>query len=66
MGEIMLKTDVLKFFGSKIATAQILEVSPSAVTQWKEIIPEKQAYKVERISKGKLKVNPDLYHRSKK
>lgn len=66
MGEIMLKSDVLDFFGSKIATAQVLKVSPSAVTQWKEIIPEKQAYKVERISKGKLKVNPDLYNRNKK
>ena len=39
----MFKVDVLEYFGSKSATAQHLDVSPSAVTQWKDIIPEKQA-----------------------
>ena len=62
----MLKGDVLKFFGSKSVTAQQLDVSPSAVTQWKDIIPEKQAYKVEKITNGTLKVNPSLYNKRTK
>ncbi|MBS5835544.1 MULTISPECIES: Cro/CI family transcriptional regulator [Neisseria] len=59
----MLKSDVLQFFGSKTATAQALGISPSAVTQWKEIVPEKQAYRIEKLSDGELKVNPALYQK---
>ena len=59
----MLKSDVLQFFGSNTATAQGLGISPSAVTQWKEIVPEKQAYRIEKLSDGELKVNPALYQK---
>ena len=59
----MLKSDVLQFFGSKTAPAQALGISPSAVTQWKEIVPEKQAYRIEKLSDGELKVNPALYQK---
>lgn len=62
----MLKTDVLRYFGSKSATAQMLAVTPSAISQWKEVIPEKQAYKIEKISNGELKVNPNFYNKNNK
>ncbi len=58
----MLKSDVLNYFGTKTAIAHALQISASAVTQWKEVIPEKQAYRLELITKGALKVNPTLYH----
>ena len=48
----MLKADVLKFFGSKSATAQHLDVSPSAVTQWKDIIPENKRIGLRKSQMG--------------
>ncbi|OSI07459.1 hypothetical protein BWD08_07780 [Neisseria animaloris] len=57
----MLTKDVIDFYGTKIAVARALGISPSAVTQWKEIVPEKQAYRIQRMTGGKLKINPRLY-----
>ncbi|OSI18398.1 hypothetical protein BV912_09900 [Neisseria dumasiana] len=57
----MLTKDVIDFYGTKIAVARALGISPSAVTQWKEIVPEKQAYRIQRMMGGKLKINPRLY-----
>lgn len=57
----MLTKDVINFYGTKIAVARALGISPSAVTQWKEIVPEKQAYRIQRMTGGKLKINPRLY-----
>ncbi|MDO1509499.1 MULTISPECIES: Cro/CI family transcriptional regulator [Neisseria] len=58
---MMLTKDVIDFYGTKIAVARALGISPSAVTQWKEIVPEKQAYRIQRMTGGKLKINPRLY-----
>ncbi|WP_244895158.1 Cro/CI family transcriptional regulator [Neisseria dumasiana] len=58
---MMLTKDVIDFYGTKIAVARALGISPSAVTQWKEIVPEKQAYRIQRMMGGKLKINPRLY-----
>lgn len=55
----MKKQDVIDYFGSGEATARALGISGAAVCRWGEEIPEKQAYKVERISKGKLKVGDE-------
>lgn len=60
----MFKSDVLKHFGGTSKTASALDISHSAVCQWGEVIPEKQAMKVERISKGKIKYNPSLYEKT--
>ncbi|QEY25813.1 Cro/CI family transcriptional regulator [Neisseria zalophi] len=57
----MLTKDVIDFYGTKIAVARALGISPSAVTQWKEIVPEKQAYRIQGLTGGKLKINPQLY-----
>ena len=62
----MYKTDVLRYYGTKTAVAQTLKTSSSAVTQWKEIIPEKQAYRLQILTNGDLTVNPTLYPLSKK
>ncbi|MGC6246533.1 Cro/CI family transcriptional regulator [Pasteurella multocida] len=59
----MLKTDVINYFGKLENVAKALSISVSAISQWNEIIPEKNAYKLQEITKGKLKVNRDLYQK---
>lgn len=59
----MYKEDVLNYYGTLVKLAEVLKISPSAISQWKKIIPEKQAYKLQRISNNALIVNPELYKR---
>ncbi|BBV03975.1 Cro/CI family transcriptional regulator [Providencia rettgeri] len=59
----MLKDEAIKYFGSQRAIAEKLKVSDSAVSQWKEVIPERVALKLNRITNGKLKYQPDFYNR---
>lgn len=66
MGCEMYKVLVLNHFGGTVKTAGALGISHSAVCQWVDIVPEKQALRIERITKGRLKYEPDLYiHNSK-
>lgn len=60
----MLKSEVIAYFGSQIAVAKALEISDAAVSVWKDIIPEGSAYKLESITKRKLKVDPALYSKA--
>lgn len=58
----MLKSDVKKYYGSFVKAAQALGVSPSAISQWGDVIPEKQAYhRLENLTRGKLSVDLSLY-----
>lgn len=57
----MYKKDVLNYYGTLVKLAEILKISPSAISQWKEIIPERQAYRLQRLSNNALMVNPELY-----
>lgn len=57
----MLKNTATEHFGSQHAIALALGVSDSAVSQWKEVIPEKAALKLSIITNGKLKYLADLY-----
>ncbi|HCT3403221.1 TPA: hypothetical protein OTT52_005591 [Klebsiella michiganensis] len=41
-----------------------LGVTHSAVCQWGNVIPQKQAFVIERITKGKLKYDANLYQKS--
>ncbi|WP_424407393.1 Cro/CI family transcriptional regulator [Pasteurella sp. PK-2025] len=59
----MLKTDVINYFGKLENVAKALSISVSAISQWNEVIPEKNAYKLQDITKGKLKVNRELYQK---
>ncbi|WGL95988.1 Cro/CI family transcriptional regulator [Arsenophonus nasoniae] len=60
----MLKDEAVKFFGSHREIALKLMISDAAVSQWRKIIPERSALKLERITKGKLKYNPDFYRKN--
>lgn len=57
----MYKKDVLNYYGTLVKLAEILKISPSAISQWKNIIPERQAYRLQRLSNNALTVNPELY-----
>lgn len=57
----MRKSDVIKHYGTLTAVAAALDISLAAVSQWKRIVPEGSAYKIESLTAGKLKVDPRLY-----
>lgn len=60
----MLKSKVVDYYGGISKTAAALGVTHSAVCQWGEVIPQKQAFVIDRITKGKLKYDASLYHKS--
>lgn len=57
----MQKSEVIEYFGGVVKTATALKIKHPAVSRWHEIIPEKQAMKIEKISGGELKYDPNLY-----
>lgn len=57
----MLKSVAIAHFGSQIALAKALGVTKGAVSLWGEVIPEGSAYKLESLTKGVLRVDPQLY-----
>jgi len=61
----MYKKDVVQHFGTTVKVAKALQLDQSAITQWRAIIPELQAFRLERITNGKLVYNSELYPRSK-
>ncbi|SMB46680.1 Regulatory protein cro (Antirepressor) [Serratia proteamaculans] len=60
----MLKKDVVKHFTTQKEVARFLGLSDSAVSQWKEVIPEKDAHRLHKGTKGVLRFNPSLYKKS--
>ncbi|EGT5722647.1 hypothetical protein FZI38_02720 [Cronobacter sakazakii] len=59
----MHKKEVVEHFGGISKTANALGISHPAVCRWGEIIPEKQAFVIERITKGKLKYDSKFYQK---
>ena len=57
----MLKEKVVKHYGSQRAISAALGVSDSAVSQWGEVIPERIALKLSRITDGVLVYDPSFY-----
>ena len=56
--------DAVRFFGPKGARTKIansLGLTSGAISQWGDIVPEGQAYKLESLTGGQLKVDPSLY-----
>ncbi|GAB6263939.1 Cro/CI family transcriptional regulator [Photobacterium sp. R1] len=53
----MKTSEVVQFFGSKSKVARALKVHRSTVTNWGEEVPELQAYRIEKLTKGKLKAD---------
>lgn len=57
----MNKTAVIEYFGSHRKAAEALGLTSQAISMWKNPIPEGVAYKVQVMSKGKLRVDPTVY-----
>lgn len=60
----MIKSDVIAHFGDLKNIANALGISVSAVSQWGDIIPEKNAYRLQDITDRKLKVDRSFYQKS--
>lgn len=59
----MLKNDVLNYFKDASEVAKLLNLTRGAVSQWSNIIPEKNAYRLQEITNGALKVDHSLYRK---
>ena len=57
----MLKATIIKHFGTQAATAKFLNISPPAVHYWEEVIPERQALKLDRTTHGALVYDEAYY-----
>ncbi|MFZ1872675.1 MAG: Cro/CI family transcriptional regulator [Chania sp.] len=57
----MYKNTVISHFGGVVNTAAALGIKHPAVCRWGEVIPEKQAMRIDRLTGGKLKYEPELY-----
>ncbi|MCV5674921.1 Cro/CI family transcriptional regulator, partial [Escherichia coli] len=44
--------------------AKALGISDAAVSQWKEVIPEKDAYRLEIVTAGALKYQESAYRQA--
>ncbi len=57
----MLTSTAVEFFGSKAEIARKLGISRSAVSRWGDTVAELSAYKLQAMTKGKLKVVASMY-----
>ncbi|WP_413498913.1 Cro/CI family transcriptional regulator [Buttiauxella gaviniae] len=57
----MFKKEVIDHFGTQRAIAKALGISDAAVSQWKEVIPEKDAYRLQVVTAGALKYQEAAY-----
>ncbi len=58
----MRKDQVIEHFdGKQVLVARALRLTSSAISQWGDIIPEAQAMKLERLTKGALVYDPAVY-----
>jgi DNA-binding transcriptional regulator Cro len=57
----MLKSDVIAYYGGIRAVAEALKLSTQAVTAWKALIPEINAWRIYSLTKGELTINQALY-----
>ncbi|CAI1590301.1 MAG: Cro/CI family transcriptional regulator [Pseudomonadota bacterium] len=57
----MLKDHAIEFFVSKTKLAKAAGVSQAAVSRWGDLIPERCAARLEKVTGGALKYDPALY-----
>ncbi|HGM7029087.1 TPA: Cro/CI family transcriptional regulator [Serratia liquefaciens] len=60
----MYKETVISHFGGVVNTAMALGIKHPAVCRWGNVIPEKQAMRIEHLTGGELKYQPELYTKS--
>jgi len=63
----VFKRDAILFFqGNQAALAKAAGVSPQAVFQWGELVPEGRAQRLVEASEGTLVYNKDIYDEYRK
>lgn len=53
----MNKSDVVRHFGSQAEVARALGISPGAVWQWAEDLPEDRQAQIELLTGGRIKAD---------
>jgi hypothetical protein len=61
----MDKQKAMDYYGSLTKLARAVDRTPSSVSEWPEIVPEGMAYKIQVLTRGRLKVDPEVYRRGK-
>lgn len=57
----MYKSDAIKYFGNLTKLALAAGVSLPSASAWGDVIPERRAAKLEKLTDGALKYDPALY-----
>lgn len=57
----MLKSDAIKFYGTRAKVAEAAGVDPSAVSQWGRLVPEGRAQRLVEASGGALVYDKNIY-----
>lgn len=57
----MFKQDAINYFGSKSKLAKAAGVAPASVSVWGELVPEKNAMRLQLASGGVLRYDPEVY-----
>ncbi|HAU4401940.1 TPA: Cro/CI family transcriptional regulator [Serratia marcescens] len=57
----MRKSDAVEYFGSPTKLAKAAGVSLPAVSRWGEVIPERRAARLARLTGDELKYDPAMY-----
>jgi DNA-binding transcriptional regulator YdaS (Cro superfamily) len=60
----MRTADVIAFYKTQTKVADVLGIWKQAVNQWGEFVPEGKARRLEKLTRGKLKVIESAYKRS--
>lgn len=55
----MTKDEAITHFGGVVALADALGINRQAIYQWDEV-PDKQQLRLEKMTNGALKANPDI------
>ncbi|HEE0042107.1 Cro/CI family transcriptional regulator [Citrobacter freundii] len=62
----MFKKDAVNFFGSKSKLAKAAGVAASSVSVWGDLVPEKNAMRLQIASDGALRYDPQVYDKHAK
>lgn len=57
----MTKTEALNFFNGASNLARLLTITPHAIYQWPELVPEKMQWKIALLSSFSLMPDDDLF-----
>lgn len=57
----MNKQTVIDYFGSIAKTANTLRIAHTSVIGWQDVIPERMAARLEKLTDGKLKYDHEFY-----